>query len=174
MTLVSREADRAWWSRRQWYNRTLPEIAREQGADVVYTLTGMLFPALCSEFSTVTSCNNMEPLSESACAAYGRLTKGRLRCALLRREFRRGAGMAGAVLLHSTGALDLVAKQAPEVAGKAFVALTGPARDLVDGTAPVGAHPLDGALLPVPVDDLPHQEPPGPCQGLRPGTAAGG
>lgn len=144
LTLVRRQADRAWWSRRQWYNRTLPEIARAQGADVVYTLSGMLSAPLCRGFGTVTSYNNMEPLSEKAMRAHGRLTKGYLRCALLRREFRRSARDAGAVLVHSTYALEQVARQAPEVAGKAFMALTGPARDLVDGALPAGAHPLKG------------------------------
>lgn len=134
-----------WAGRWLWYRRKLPALAEELGADVVYSMGGILSRPLCRRFPTVATVNNMLPfMPEVGAAMYPGLSLTRLRAGALRRVYVRTLRSADAVLLHSRHALELVSGFAKGVESKTFVAHTGIPGNIAASRATPPPHPYEG------------------------------
>jgi len=62
LTIVPVEKPKwGWGGRWWWYNRTLPRLARQYEADVVYSLSGILTARARRDMASITTVNNMIP-----------------------------------------------------------------------------------------------------------------
>jgi glycosyltransferase involved in cell wall biosynthesis len=119
-----------WVGRWKWYNSLLPKIGKDQGAKIVYSLSGILSKRLCESFGTVTTVNNMLPFAPERRSQYSFFSKARLHYTLLLRAYVASVRMAHAVVLHSRHAQDTISSYTGDISSKTFVALTGAPRDL--------------------------------------------
>jgi glycosyltransferase involved in cell wall biosynthesis len=106
----------------RWFSRELPEIARARGADVVYSLSGILSPALCREFATVNTINNMLPFTPEEIRHYPPWSPDRMRLLLLRRAYVWSSRRADALVVPSRYALTAMRPFAGDLTGKAVIA----------------------------------------------------
>jgi glycosyltransferase involved in cell wall biosynthesis len=127
-----------WW----WYNRRLPQLAREYQADVVYSLSGILTARATRDVAGVNTVNNMLPFSPADTEPFPLLSRERLRYSLLRRLYVSGLRRADSVVLHSRHALELVTPHTGDISKKTFVVLTGVPRDI--NQILVSQHPEGG------------------------------
>ena len=136
--------DVGWLSRRRYYNETLPRLAREHSADVVYSMSGIVSRNLCRGFGTVSTINNMLPFTPRKVGGIELYSqKARMRNLVLNRYYVSSLKMADAIILHSTHALDSVSRYTGDISAKTQVALTGVPSDLsFDQSATV--HPYNG------------------------------
>jgi glycosyltransferase involved in cell wall biosynthesis len=133
-----------WIGRWKWYHRILPQIAREHGIDVLYSLSGILSKRLCESLGVVTTVNNMLPFTPKSRRLYPIFSKTRLRHALLLRVYVRSLRIADTVVLHSQHGLNMVKPYTGDISSKTFVVLTGVPRDLGFKRSEPPLHPYDG------------------------------
>jgi len=114
---------RGWGAMARWFARELPGIARARGADAVYSLSGILSPALCREFATVNTINNMLPFTPEQIRYFPFWSPDRQRFYLLRFAYVWSSKRADALVVPSRFALTAMAPYAGNLAGKAFVAM---------------------------------------------------
>ncbi len=133
-----------WAGRWMWYQRSLPALAEQLQADVLYSMGSIVSSVLGRRLPTVTNINNMLPFMPVAAASYPALSLTRVRVQTLRRVYIRSMRLADCVVLHSQHALNMVSKYAPDVASKTFVALTGVPGSLGFSPAAPPAHPYQG------------------------------
>jgi glycosyltransferase involved in cell wall biosynthesis len=123
LRVISAERAKGWGGLWRWFNRTLPEIAREHQADVVYSLGGYLSDALCRVSGTVNSVNNMLPFTPHHIRYFPLYSKDRLRLLLLQKLYVRSSKKADALVLPSRHGLDTLCRFAGDLSGKAYVAM---------------------------------------------------
>lgn len=132
-----------WIGRWQWIQRGLPQLIRDEKADVLFEMSGHLSGAIVRSCGVVTTANNMLPFTSELLADQPVITRFKL--GLLRRIFLHGLRVADTVVLHSEHARDLMTRDEPALRAKIAVALTGvPPSMWRDATAPLPRHPLDG------------------------------
>ena len=135
-----------WLGRWKWFHYDLPKIAKENRADVFYSLTGFLSKNLCRSLGTISTVNNMIPFMPEVGRLYPFFSKDRLRHAVLRYAFVESLKIADAVVLHSRHALESI-NAVTEISPKTYVALTGCP---TDNRFEIGPHPVH------PYNDLPY------------------
>jgi len=113
-----------WLGRWKWFHYDLPKIAKENRADVCYSLAGFLSKRLCRSLGTVSSVNNMIPFMPEVRRLYSFFSKNRLRHAILRCGYVGSLKIADAVVLHSRHALESI-NAVTEISSKTHVVLTG-------------------------------------------------
>jgi glycosyltransferase involved in cell wall biosynthesis len=127
-----------------WYNNMLPKLANKHGADVIYSLGGILSKTLQQSFGIVNSVNTMVPFTPSVMQMYPLISKISVRYKLLRRVLVASIKMADAVVLHSQHALNMITPYTGDISSKTFVALTGVPRDIKFDRASPPPHPYGG------------------------------
>ena len=128
--ITAKKPKNNWFSRWIWYHKTLPETIKQNQADVVYSLSGILTKGLRESFGLVGTVNNMVPFEANIIGTRSLPSKSWLRNMLLRFIYIRSLKMADAVILHSKHALDTVAEYTGEISSKTIVVLTGVPCDL--------------------------------------------
>lgn len=127
-----------------WFAKGLPAIARARGGNVVYSLSGILSPALCRDFATVNSINNMLPFAPDQIRHFPLWSPDRIRFLLLRLAYVWSSKRADALVVPSRFAIDAMRPYAGDLAPKSFVARNPiPEHVRVDPERPP-AHPYDG------------------------------
>ena len=114
-----------WPGRLHWYNKRLPGLVRAEGANVIYSLSGILSRALAERCGTISSINNMLAFTPRSMEQYSRLSKDRLRLFLLRHVYVHSLRLADAVLLHSRHALEMLSRHIQDIADKTLVVHSG-------------------------------------------------
>jgi len=144
LTIVPVEKPKwGWGGRWWWYNRTLPRLARQYEADVVYSLSGILTARARRDMASITTVNNMIPFSPAEMKRFPLLSGARLRFTLLRRLYAKSLRRADSVVLHSQHALRLVTPRTGDISKKTFVALPGVPSD-VNRVPPTAVRPPHG------------------------------
>jgi glycosyltransferase involved in cell wall biosynthesis len=129
-----------------WYNNILPKLANKHGADVLYSLSGILSNTnkLQRSFGVVNTTNNMTLFTPAILQGYPLISKARLRYMLLRHAIVKSIKMADAVVLHSQHALNMIMPYTGDISSKSFVTLTGVPRDIKFDRAAPPPHPYGG------------------------------
>lgn len=122
MRVIAAERAAGWTGLRRWYGRELPRMAREQRADVVYSL-GILSRQLCRSVATVNSVNNMLPFTPEHIRHFRPLSRDWLRLVILQRAYVWSCQRADALVLPSRHGLERVNHFAGNLSSKAFVAM---------------------------------------------------
>jgi len=133
-----------WIGKWNWYNNILPKLANNHGANVLYSLSGIVSKKLCKLFGVVNTANNMIPFTLGRLQTYPAISKARLHYALLRRVLVTSIKMADAVVLHSQHALNMITPYTGDISSKTFVVLTGVPRDMKFDRSATPSHPYDG------------------------------
>ena len=135
-----------WFGKWKWYHRSLPEIAKQHEADVVYSLgSGIVSRQLCDSFGVVNTVNTMLPFTPLMMQSYPLFSRARFRYVMLRRVIVKSIKMADTVVLHSQHALDMISRYTGDIASKSHVVLTGVPRDMNCKQVAASAHPYQGA-----------------------------
>jgi glycosyltransferase involved in cell wall biosynthesis len=132
-----------WFGRWKWFHYDLPKIARENNADVFYSLTGFLSKNLCRSLATISTVNNMIPFMPEVGRLYPFFSKYRIRHAILHFAFVGSLKIADAVVLHSKHALEAI-NAVTEISSKTCVVLTGCSTDSRFEIGPHFVHPYKG------------------------------
>jgi len=128
-----------WW----WTTRGLPALVTQVNADVVFKMSGHISTRLTTVCGVVTTCNNMLPFTPELLRQLP--WKLRTRMVLLGYVFVRGFDLADTAILHSTHALDQIARTVPAMRDKSVVVLTGiPTASWLADDAARPAHPCPG------------------------------
>jgi glycosyltransferase involved in cell wall biosynthesis len=138
LRVVSVEPPKGYWSGKwKWYNHILPELAKNYGADVLYSLSGIVSKKLYASFAIINTANNMIPFTPEILQRYPLISKNRFHYALLRHVLVTSIKKADAVVLHSQHALNMIEQYTGDISSKSFVVLTGVPRDMkLDLSAP--------------------------------------
>jgi len=133
-----------WVGKWNWYNNILPKLAKNHGANVLYSLSGIVSKKLCESFGVVNTANNMMPFTPEILRTYPLFSKSQLRYTLLRHTLITSIKMADAVVLHSQHALNMITPYTGDISSKSFVVLTGVPRDMKFDRSAMPPHPYDG------------------------------
>jgi len=120
---IHARAGGGWWKLRRWFHDELPRHAERHRADAVYSLSGILSPALTRAAATVNSINNMLPFTPEHIRHFPPLSKGWLRLMILQRTFVSSCRLADALIVPSRHGLERVNHYAGDLSAKAFVAM---------------------------------------------------
>jgi glycosyltransferase involved in cell wall biosynthesis len=127
-----------------WYNNILPELANKHGADVLYSLSGILSKKLQQSLGVVNTANNMILFTPAVLQMYPLISKARLHYMLLRHAIVTSIKMSDAVVLHSQHALNMITPYTGDISSKSFVTLTGVPRDIKFDRTALPPHPYSG------------------------------
>lgn len=116
------ERPRGWLGLGRWFAGRLPALAREHGVDVVYSLSGILSPALCRGFATVNAINNMLPFTPEQIRHFPVGSPDRMRLAILQRLYTWSSRRSDALVVPSRFAIEAMKPFAGDLSGKSFVA----------------------------------------------------
>jgi glycosyltransferase involved in cell wall biosynthesis len=126
-----------WLGKWRWYHGILPRLAKVHGADVVYSMSGIVSANLCESSGVVTTANNMTPFTPEMMRTYPLISRARFRHAMLRHTMVESMRIADAIVLHSQHAKNMIEPYSGDISSKTFVVLTGVPRDMrLDRAAP--------------------------------------
>ncbi|MDM8006742.1 MAG: glycosyltransferase family 1 protein [Phycisphaerae bacterium] len=132
-----------WVGKWRWYHDILPRLAKVHGADVLYSLSGIVSTGLCRSSGVITTCNNMTPFMPEMLRTYPLISRAGFRYAMLRHVVVKSIRRADAVVLHSQHARTMIERCSGDLSAKALVVLTGVPRDMkLDRSAPP-SHPYN-------------------------------
>jgi glycosyltransferase involved in cell wall biosynthesis len=132
-----------WGGKWRWYNRILPELAENYGADVLYSLSGIVSKRICKSFGVISTANNMIPFTPERLRAYPLISRARFHYILLRQVLVTSLKRADAVVLHSQHALKMIGQYVKGLSSKSFVVLTGVPRDMKVNRSAPPSHPYN-------------------------------
>lgn len=125
-----------------WYNITLPRLASELEAQVVYSLSGILSPSILKRFATISTVNNMLPFTEQLWPSQSLLTFSNMRTRLLRQQYVWSLRRADWVFLHSHHALKTISQFTGNIADKTTIVHTGIPQHVSTSLKDMGPHPF--------------------------------
>jgi glycosyltransferase involved in cell wall biosynthesis len=144
LRIVTHERPRGWPAMWGWFRDGLPRAAAAQGADVVYSLSGMLTRNVCRSFATVNSINNMLPFTPEHLHYLRPWSAWRLRLEILQRVYVRSSRIADRLVLPSRHGIERLCAYAGDLSGKAFVAMNPVPRHVLYDPSRPPAHPYGG------------------------------
>jgi glycosyltransferase involved in cell wall biosynthesis len=133
-----------WTGMWRWYHRDLPAKALDLGADVVYSLSGIVPRALARAVGTVNSVNNMLPFTPIHLRHFPWSSRDRWRLEILNRLYVAGSKNADALVVPSRHGGERVSAYAGDLSAKTFVAMNPVPEYVRPDPARPPAHPYGG------------------------------